>query len=58
MTIVSLTRYIIINYKVEEMWEDLGLDGKMKTSPMGSGTDEQAHTLMVTMTITDAFPVT
>jgi hypothetical protein len=29
------------------MYEDLGLDGKIKTSQMGSGTGQWAHTLML-----------
>jgi hypothetical protein len=29
---------IIINQKAEEMWEDLGLDGRIKTSPVGRET--------------------
>jgi hypothetical protein len=37
MTIVSLRRYIIINEQAEEMWEDLGLDGNIRTRPTGSG---------------------
>jgi hypothetical protein len=31
------------------MYEDLGLDGKIKTSQMGSGTGQWAHNLMLLM---------
>jgi hypothetical protein len=41
---------MIYNFiKAEEMWEDLDLDGKIKTSPMGSGLGQWAHTLMFMM---------
>jgi hypothetical protein len=49
MILVSLRRYVIINQKAEEMWEDLGLDGETKTGPMGSGRVQRSHTVMLMM---------
>jgi hypothetical protein len=45
---VKLFLSVPVLKKAEEMQEDLGIDGKIKTSPVGSGTGQWSHALMMT----------